>query len=625
MKTIFLLLLIIISLFASSERKVIIGSFPSQLEADKALKKFQSKLDSEFLATQDQYYFNIVARASGNSYIIALEPFESYQDAKKIKNLLPDAYADAFINKYIPQKTKPEEIVIIEEEVIVQAQETVPQDYEAPVAVEENITLKQTNTTTTPVEQFIQEKLKQELVPQSAETINAPLPAITKPLEQSLKKESTEPIPSQDSNSSMLLLGLIAGASLLLLLLAKFFRDNRLLREKLKSSESLYYDCFDEKNNLEETLKSKDTFLENLTHSLKKHIDSILHSTHSLSGISTNRKECELLDSITASSSKLNEIINNIIDITNLRSNSLNLEHIEFNINNVLETVAASVNQIAQEKSIEITFDVDTKIPIKFIGDPLRINQILTNILNQSLNNTQKGEVVISLKALTCSETSIDLEFTFRDTGTGFKQEDIDSVFKDFADEHVYNIDSNIKIGLIMSKQLINTMGGEIKLKSSYGHGSSFIFNIVLDLPEKVELRKYRLPYKEIMKYSALIVDNNVLAARVLRQQLEYFHLKVKPSFSWEHAIKIIHDEFHHIDFLILNSNILGETSIEELSDIAEKQGLQIAFVVHDMRDIHYQIMEKFKYAHFLHKPFTQKKLLDLLVKIHELNLEKEL
>ncbi len=624
MKTIFLLFLITISLFASSERKIIIGSFPSQLAADKALKKFQSKLDSEFLATQDQYHFNIVARVSGNSYIIALEPFESYQEAKKIKNLLPDTYADAFINKYIPPKTEPEEVVIIEAEEAI-AQEVIIQDYETPLAIEEHITPKQTDSTAPPVEKIIQEKVIQESIPpQSVETVNASLPAVAKPLEEPLKEESIELIPSQDSNSSMLLSILIAGASLLFLLLIKFFRDNLLLKEKFKSSESLYYNCFDEKNNLEETLKSKDAFLENLTHSLKKPIDSILHSTHSLSSITTNRKEHELLDSIATSSSKLDEIINNIIDITNLRSNSLNLERIEFNINNILETVATSVNQTAQEKNIEITFDVDTKIPIKFMGDPLRINQILTNILNQSLNNTQRGEVIISLKALECSDTSVNLEFTFRDTGTGFKQEDIDSVFKDFVDEHVYNIDSNIKIGLIMSKQLINTMGGDINLKSSYGHGSSFVFNIVLDLPEKVELRKYRLPYKEIMKYSVLIVDNNVLAARVLRQQLEYFHLKVKPSFSWEHAAKIIHDEFHHIDFLILNSNILGETSIEELSDIAEKQDLQIAFVVHDMRDIHYQIMEKFKHAHFLHKPFTQKKLLDLLVKIHEINLEKE-
>ncbi|RUM65027.1 MAG: hypothetical protein DSZ03_03310 [Sulfurimonas sp.] len=645
MKTFFLLFLMLASLYGTSERKIIIGSFPSQQTADRALEKFESQLDSEFYVIQDQYGFNIVARPSGRTFIVALEPFDSYQTAKEVKEFLPPAYADAFINKYTPPPSQ-----AVKREQFSDKTAVAP-----PVTTEPNATRAQK-----PVAALLQTAQTQEhaappsnsapLTPStSAETAKPPTviseaPTTTAPSAAAntttvtVASDATEepsapiePAPAKttpDASSATVYNALTVAALLaavaLLLALIKFYRDNRLLKEKLHASDTLYNGCCDEKNHLEETLTSKDAFLENLTLSLKKPIDSILNSTQALTEISTNRKEHELLENITASSSKLDEVINNIIDITNLRSNALDLERVEFNINTILETVAASANQMALEKGVEITFDIDTKMPIKYMGDPLRINQILTNILNQSLNNTQRGEIIISLKPREVTDSTIDLEVTFRDTGIGFRQEEIDSVFNDFADEHVFNIDSNIKIGLIMSKQLINTMGGDIKLKSSYGHGSSFVFNLVLDLPEQVEQRKYRLPYKEIMKYSALIVDNNVLAARVLRQQLEYFHLKVKPSFSWEHAAKIIHDEFHHIDFLILNSNVLGETSIEELSDIAEKQGLQIVFVVHDMRDIHYQIMEKFQHAHFLHKPFTQKKLLDLLITIHEINLEKE-
>ncbi len=647
MKTFFFLFLTFIALYASSERKIIIGSFPSQNDADKALEKFESQLDAEFYVIQDQYGFNIVARPSGRSFIIALEPFESYQAAKEVKEFLPPTYADAFINKYTPPlEPQPSEQIETKDIITpvpvqkpvrtpspkpVAATVEVPQAQNKPDAVPERAvvpkkplqeTASQNSTPVTPIE-------PQDTIPASL-TKKDPTAAVASDateipsvIVQEVQAETTTAQEPSNSINTLFIVTLLA-AIVLLLALIKLYRDNQLLKEKLHASDTLYNGCCDEKNHLEETLTSKDAFLENLTLSLKKPIDTILSAAHTLSDISTNRKEHELLDNITASSSKLDEVINNIIDITNLRSNALDLEHVEFNINTILETVASSANQMALEKGVEITFDIDTKMPIKYMGDPLRINQILTNILNQSLNNTQRGEIIISLKPRSVTQKSIDLEFTFRDTGIGFRQEEIDSVFNDFADEHVYNIDSNIKIGLIMSKQLITTMGGDIKLKSSYGHGSSFVFNLVLDLPEKIEQRKYRLPYKEIMKYSALIVDNNVLAARVLRQQLEYFHLKVKPSFSWEHASKIIHDEFHHVDFLILNSNVLGETSIEELSDIAEKQGLQIVFVVHDMRDIHYQIMEKFKHAHFLHKPFTQKKLLDLLITIHEINLEKE-
>ena len=656
MKIFLLLFLTFISLYASSERKIIIGSFPSQSEADRALEKFEAQLDSEFYAIQDQYGFNIVARPSGRSFIIALEPFENYRAAKEVKEFVPPSYADAFINKYTPPSEPTIEESIAVEDIVTsipisndvvttsqkpssaainnpQAEENNNLDADSPVVLA-NPPEEPKSQTQTQVQPPITPMPSKENTPTATShnntdtTVASNMTEVSQPdaivavVDHPQEERTTQEL-SSNSNNSFLIAALIVAVALLLGVI-KFYRDNHLLKEKLKSSDILYNNCCDEKNHLEETLTSKDAFLENLTLSLKKPIDTILNATQALTEISTNRKEHELLDNITASSSKLDEVINNIIDITNLRSNALDLERVEFNINTILETIASSANQMALEKGIEITFDVDTKMPIKYMGDPLRINQILTNILNQSLNNTQRGEIIISLKPRSVTESSIDLEFTFRDTGIGFRQEEIDSVFNDFADEHVYNIDSNIKIGLIMSKQLINTMGGEIKLKSSYGHGSSFVFNLVLDLPERIEQRKYRLPYKEIMKYSALIVDNNVLAARVLRQQLEYFHLKVKPSFSWEHAAKIIHDEFHHVDFLILNSNVLGETSIEELSDIAEKQGLQIVFVVHDMRDIHYQIMEKFKHAHFLHKPFTQKKLLDLLVTIHEINLEKE-
>ncbi len=647
MKTFFFLFLTFIALYASSERKIIIGSFPSQNDADKALEKFESQLDAEFYVIQDQYGFNIVARPSGRSFIIALEPFESYQAAKEVKEFLPPTYADAFINKYTPPlEPQPSEQIETKDIITsVPVQKPVRTPSPKPVLATVEVPQAQNKPATVPEHAVVPKKPLQETASQNSapvtpiepqDTIPAPstksnptaavasdateIPSV---IVQEVQAETTTAQEPSNSTNTLFIVALLA-AIVLLLALIKLYRDNQLLKEKLHASDTLYNGCCDEKNHLEETLTSKDAFLENLTLSLKKPIDTILSAAHTLSDISTNRKEHELLDNITASSSKLDEVINNIIDITNLRSNALDLEHVEFNINTILETVASSANQMALEKGVEITFDIDTKMPIKYMGDPLRINQILTNILNQSLNNTQRGEIIISLKPRSVTQKSIDLEFTFRDTGIGFRQEEIDSVFNDFADEHVYNIDSNIKIGLIMSKQLINTMGGDIKLKSSYGHGSSFVFNLVLDLPEKIEQRKYRLPYKEIMKYSALIVDNNVLAARVLRQQLEYFHLKVKPSFSWEHAAKIIHDEFHHVDFLILNSNVLGETSIEELSDIAEKQGLQIVFVVHDMRDIHYQIMEKFKHAHFLHKPFTQKKLLDLLITIHEINLEKE-
>ncbi len=105
LRILFLFISLTIALLASSERKIIIGSYATEREADHALKAFQSKLDSSFLATQKESGFHSVARASGRQFIIALEPFKSYRAAKKIKKILPKEYASAFINRYTPPKS----------------------------------------------------------------------------------------------------------------------------------------------------------------------------------------------------------------------------------------------------------------------------------------------------------------------------------------------------------------------------------------------------------------------------------------------------------------------------------------------------------------------------------------
>jgi len=644
MKTALLLLLVTLSLFASPQRKIILASSTDSHTIKRAFSTFESKLDETFSELQQRYNFNIVARSSGRSFILVLEPFASYSDAKSVKKKLPRTYKDAFINKYSPPED--ESIITIKKAIIEVEQITVksnptPPELSIPKEDEDtNLTLlaatQEQNETESLAPTIIHEENTTQESTTEAET--EVKPAVTsKQHDQEqpplIEKEQTPPkvivenivvhenIQKPNSSLWYLLFALILILLPLIAIVLKTVKNNKILKAKLDNSDSFFSNCFHEKEELVATLKSKDAFLNNLTYNLKSSINTILEASSSLSTTNLNRNEQEHLEKITLSASKIDEVISNIMDIIKLRSNRLELEAISFNLNNILETTANSVHTQAQEKHIEITFDISTQLPIKFIGDPLRINQILTNILNHSISSTEKGEVVISVKERKRTQESIDIEFTIRDTGLGYKENEIATMFEDFSDDDIQDIDSNVKIGLVMSKHLIQKMGGDIELKSSYGHGSSFIFNLVLELPKKIEQRKYRLPYKAIMNYTAVIIDNNILAARVLRQQLEYFHLKVKPSFSWEHAVKIINDEFKPIDFLIINSTILGETSIEDLAQTAKSKGFQIVFIVHDMRDINYQVIEKFKHAHFLHKPYTQKKLFDLLVKVHENNL----
>ncbi len=626
MKIHVLLFILTLSLFASSERKIIIGSFSNTILAKKAFTQFQSKLDNDFSDLQTEYGFNVLVRASGRSYIIVLEPFRNYKEATTIKGKLPEAYADAFINKYtVPEPSsvisilKAKELEVIETIIVKEVAVTEPIEVNITqnnVSLEKNVTIEMNST--------VEENTTVDELPSVAE-VEEPTLVITKSIEKYESSKTTpikEPLPQESTLSYIEII-----LSLIVLIFVgfvfKLYKNNKILKKKVLEVELMLDESLRENEDLINTLKSKDIFLENLSANLKVALDSILNATDLLVDVDFNRREHESFEKIKASALKVNEVINNIIDISKLRSNRLELESIHFNLNNVLETAINSVHSISQEKRVEITFDIDTNLPIEFIGDPLRMNQIMSSLLHQSIDNTHEGELTISIKEATKFDNFMKLDFTIKDTGIGYKQDDLDKIFQDFTYNGSSSTDSGTKVGLVMSKHLINKMGGDIELQSDYGNGSKFIFNIDLELPQDIELRKYRLPYKNIMNYSTVIIDNNIMATSILRKQLEYFQLKVQPSFSWEHANKIINNEFNTFDFLIINSTILGEISIDELSASLKDKVIQVVFIVHDMRDINYQIIDKFKYTHFLHKPYTQKKLFDLLVKIHESNLKR--
>ncbi len=232
MKSTFFLLLISISLFSSTEQKIIIGSYPTQKHADSALKKFESKLGSQFILKQEQSYFNIVARPSGKTFIIAIEPFKSYKEASAVKAILPRMYADAFINKYVPP--------VVKAEIKIETTATKPQKSTKqlqPTVETSNVTTMLSKTTAKP----IQEKQLNVVPPQNLETEELHIPSPLMPLQY-------------------LLIGISIIVLIFLLLFIKFYRKYHHVKEQLKDSKPTSDNSLDEKNNFQKKAKSSDIF-----------------------------------------------------------------------------------------------------------------------------------------------------------------------------------------------------------------------------------------------------------------------------------------------------------------------------------------------------------------------------
>ncbi len=236
MKLSLLLLLISISLFASTEQKIIIGSYPTQKHAESALKKFESKLSSKFIAKQEQSYFNIVARPSGKTFIVAIEPFENYKEASALKAMLPRMYADAFINKYVPPavKIEAEAEAEIKTEAVAKPEVSTKQLQSTAQILSVNTELPET-TVETP-----QKEESNVTLPQSLDTKMLNTIPLLVPLEY--------------------FLGVSIIVLIFLLLFIKFYRKHQHLKGELKNSKTISDDHSDEKNNLQKTAKSSDIF-----------------------------------------------------------------------------------------------------------------------------------------------------------------------------------------------------------------------------------------------------------------------------------------------------------------------------------------------------------------------------
>ena len=256
MKLSLLFLVLWLPLVASTEKKIIIASFPTQQQADKALTIFESKLGSPFLAKQQESYFNIVARPSGKSYIIAIEPIESYREAVRIKKLLPWEYADAFINKYTP----PQPDTLVEVAVPKTTQKLSPTPLNKPSSQKLEESQSITKIPSTVQSNIIESKQKDtnsSQVMTVTETTQSSIVTQKTPLTQIVTTHTKEPLSLFTSflRLEYLLIGISVLTFILLLCFLRYYRKYHHLKKQFASKEANAHTT-----HVDNTPKSSDIF-----------------------------------------------------------------------------------------------------------------------------------------------------------------------------------------------------------------------------------------------------------------------------------------------------------------------------------------------------------------------------
>lgn len=293
------------------------------------------------------------------------------------------------------------------------------------------------------------------------------------------------------------------------------------------------------KKNADEANKAKSEFLANMSHEIRTPMNAIIGTTYLALRTNLNAIQRDYIEKAHRSAEALLGIINDILDFSKIEAGMLNFEITEFNLEEIINNAVNLVSVKAAEKELELLVDIDPAIPSLLMGDPLRLGQIVSNLLANAVKFTDSGEVLVSVKYKECTNEKVSLHFEVKDTGIGLSKDQQSSLFKSFvqADSSITRKYGGTGLGLTITKELVEKMGGTIGVTSQLGAGSTFYFTAFFQAARSLPQNGPALE-PELLKNPILVVDDSLVTRKVLKRMIETFGFEVNAVASGEEAIE---------------------------------------------------------------------------------------
>ncbi|ENF8141622.1 two-component sensor histidine kinase BarA [Salmonella enterica] len=389
------------------------------------------------------------------------------------------------------------------------------------------------------------------------------------------------------------------------------------LRETLEQMEIQNVELDLAKKRAQEAARIKSEFLANMSHELRTPLNGVIGFTRLTLKTELNPTQRDHLNTIERSANNLLAIINDVLDFSKLEAGKLILESIPFPLRNTLDEVVTLLAHSSHDKGLELTLNIKNDVPDNVIGDPLRLQQVITNLVGNAIKFTESGNIDILVEKRALSNTKVQIEVQIRDTGIGIPERDQSRLFQAFrqADASISRRHGGTGLGLVITQKLVNEMGGDISFHSQPNRGSTFWFHIHLDLnpnviidgPSTAYLAGKRLAY----------IEPNATAAQCTLDLLSDTPVEVvySPTFS---ALPLA-----HYDIMILSVPVTFREPLTMQHERLAKAASMTDFLLLAL-PCHAQInAEKLKQggaAACLLKPLTSTRLLPALTEYCQLN-----
>ena len=379
----------------------------------------------------------------------------------------------------------------------------------------------------------------------------------------------------------------------------------------------------------EEANLAKSRFLTKMSHEIRTPINAVLGMNEMILRESAENETKKYAIDIKSSANTLLSLINEILDSSKIESGKMEIVEGEYNLSRLLNDLYNMINVKAVDKGLEMIFEVDESLPAGYIGDDVRIRQVLTNLLTNAVKYTPSGKVIVKLTGEVEGDKAI-LKYSVKDTGIGIKEEDIGKLFSEFQriDEARNRYVEGTGLGMNITVQLLKLMGSELKVQSVYGEGSEFSFELEQKVIDVAPLGDFRAKDYDVSKeyvyqnnfvapdLRVLVVDDNMLNHKVFRNLLKQTQIKIREAASGQECLDILKEE--SFDIIILDHMMPVMDGIETLHHMKEQHlGENVPVIMLTANAITGAREEYLKegFDDFLTKPIIPEKLDDMIIK----------